>query len=484
MKKIIQTFFISLITFTTYSQSYTRSNPGCFVYNEQPVLKQADELDDGNSIIKLPAVDNATALAISSAKVSEQPQTATPSPFTILCPGNLNVATDAGQCRASVNFAATTTGTLTPTIVYTTGTTVITSPYNFPVGTTTVFATASNGVDPETTCSFTITVKDLEGPVITCPIIPPLCYNASGRYTIPLLNITDNCDVLSVVFTTIGATVRVGTSPDASGVFNTGRTSIAWLVGDANNLQSCNSTVIINKPIAFSLPDAKVLSEGVEPNTVYIGYAPAATITLKAQASGGDNILGYLWSTGATTPSISVSPTVATTYSVIITNGLGCTSIASKNINVVDIRCGHKLDKVQICNVPPGNPSNAKEKCISANGVAARLANGSYLGDCKPNTIKVAQTTKVPGAKNVNIVTLRTVPNPSSGQFTLYASSNNLNCTMNLKVFDNTGRALEIRKVRANETIQIGASYLPGIYFAELTEGRQRVTVKLIKQPN
>jgi hypothetical protein len=54
---------------------------------------------------------------------------------------------------------------LPATIVYTlAGNTVITSPHVFPVGTTTVTATASNTCK-EVSCTFTVTVNDTEKPV-------------------------------------------------------------------------------------------------------------------------------------------------------------------------------------------------------------------------------------------------------------------------------------------------------------------------------
>jgi hypothetical protein len=39
-------------------------------------------------------------------------------------------------------------------------------------------------------------------------------------------------------------------------------------------------------------------------------------------------------------------------------------------------------DKVTICHFPPGNPSNYQQISIDANGVAAHLAHGDFLGPC------------------------------------------------------------------------------------------------------
>jgi hypothetical protein len=76
----------------------------------------------------------------------------------ITCPANITTNPNLNGCKASVPFAATATGIPMSTITYRIGNTVITSPHVFSKGTTTVTATASNGVSPDATCSFTVTV--------------------------------------------------------------------------------------------------------------------------------------------------------------------------------------------------------------------------------------------------------------------------------------------------------------------------------------
>jgi hypothetical protein len=76
----------------------------------------------------------------------------------INCPPDMTVSANESGCKASVSFAATATGIPAPTISYSIGNKTITSPYVFPRGTTTVTATASNGVLPNATCTFTVTV--------------------------------------------------------------------------------------------------------------------------------------------------------------------------------------------------------------------------------------------------------------------------------------------------------------------------------------
>src|SRR5437773_2413175 len=77
---------------------------------------------------------------------------------TITCPANMTVSANQSGCKASVSFAATATGIPSPTISYSIGTKTITSPNVFSKGTTTVTATASNGILPNDTCTFNVTV--------------------------------------------------------------------------------------------------------------------------------------------------------------------------------------------------------------------------------------------------------------------------------------------------------------------------------------
>src|SRR5438477_2168182 len=77
---------------------------------------------------------------------------------TITCPANMTVNANQSGCNASVSFAATATGSPTPTITYNIGNQAITSPAVFAKGTTTVTATASNGISPNATCTVTVTV--------------------------------------------------------------------------------------------------------------------------------------------------------------------------------------------------------------------------------------------------------------------------------------------------------------------------------------
>jgi hypothetical protein len=153
---------------------------------------------------------------------------------------------------------------------------------------------------------------------------------------------------------------------------------------------------------------------------------------------------------------------------------------ASKTIFVVDVRCGNKLDKVQVCQVPPGNPSNAHGICISPNAVASHLDKGSYLGTCAGSSVTSSKGLEVEEV-HVDRLTIQAMSNPATVYFTLITKSNTSQ-PLQIKVFNALGNIIEVRSnVAANSALQLGQSYRPGIYYAEVVQGKERVMIKLMK---
>jgi autotransporter-associated beta strand protein len=107
---------------------------------------------------------------------------------TIVCPSINDLNTDLGLCTASVAFSSTTTGSPTPGVncvvsggplpIYT----PVTSPFNFPKGTTTVFCGATNALG-SASCTFTVTVLDNQGPVISLNGAASTSVCQGGTYT-------------------------------------------------------------------------------------------------------------------------------------------------------------------------------------------------------------------------------------------------------------------------------------------------------------
>ena len=157
----------------------------------------------------------------------------------ITCPSNFSVTNTPSQCGANVSFtginAATATGSSpSPTITY--------SPASgsfFPIGTTTVTATATNGCGTAS-CNFTVMVNDTENPTISCPSnISVNAASAAGavvNYTTPVG--TDNC--AGAVTTRIAGLASGSTFP-------IGTTTVTHTVTDASgNTEQCSFTVTVS----------------------------------------------------------------------------------------------------------------------------------------------------------------------------------------------------------------------------------------------
>jgi hypothetical protein len=233
---------------------------------------------------------------------------------------------------------------------------------------------------------------------------------------------------------------------------------------------------VVNTLPVVVIPDVNVLPAGTLPNTVYLGYAPASTITLVAGSATTN--LQYAWSNGGAGASITVSPVAGTLYSVTVTDANGCRSSVQKFIQVVDVRCGNKGDKVSVCKSTHGNAAN--EICVSSNAVPAHLSGGAMLGSCTSALTRMSITQKE--EKEVKQpFGLSASPNPATQEFQLQIQSGNQVDKAVLIVRDASGRRIEEIRVQPGQSLKIGSNYASGWYYVELLQGNERAVLKLIK---
>lgn len=316
--------------------------------------------------------------------------------------------------------------------------------------------------------------------VSSCPVVAPLCSTSSNSYSIPLFMATDDCDEVIYSYIVTGATERSGTTNDASGTFNAGTSTITWTATDNwGNSVSCQTTVVVNVSPTVTIPDAYALPSGVLANTVYIGYSPASSITLSAVASGGTPGYTYLWTSGSTTSTTTVSPLIATAYTVTITDANGCQASANKTVNVIDIRGGNKMDKVIICH---NSNSQFKTLVVDGNAVSTHLAHGDKLGNCNVQLSPAGRKTFTKEVASFNGLFVKVLPNPSAFDFTLMITVKSFTERITLSVVDIHGRVVEQKIFTAtNQPLKIGNNYRSGIYFVEVIQGKEKSIIKLIK---
>jgi uncharacterized repeat protein (TIGR01451 family) len=167
---------------------------------------------------------------------------------TISCPGNITANNDPGICGAVVTYTAPVGSDNCPgaTTAQTAG---LPSGSTFPVGTTTNTFEVTDASGNKTSCSFTVTVNDVENPVISCPAsqtLEPTCPSGAVATWVEPVG-TDNCP---------GAvTTRTGPAPGS--VFPIGSTTVTYTVNDAHgHSASCSFTVTV-KTVAQTITDLK-----------------------------------------------------------------------------------------------------------------------------------------------------------------------------------------------------------------------------------
>ncbi len=213
-------------------------------------------------------------------------------PPQIACPPTVTTNTAPGLCLQSVAFSATVnSGIPQPTVTYKLAGLPIASPYVFPEGTNTVVVTATNGVPPDATCSFTVVVRDNEAPTVTCPTNVTVMAAGACPVTVNFnANAADNCSLASLnvnppsgsAFSVGDTSVRV-TATDASGNTNTCSFLVTVVAGPAPKLtllRGNNQNVVLSWAASNACYRLQYVSSFVHPpaSNAWINYSgPLAT---------------------------------------------------------------------------------------------------------------------------------------------------------------------------------------------------------------
>jgi len=209
----------------------------------------------------------------------------------VACPSNVTTNTAPGLCTQRVAFSATVnTGIPQPMLTYKLAGLPIASPYVFPAGTNTVVVTATNGVPPDATCSFTVVVRDNEAPTVTCPT--NVTVTAAGACPVTVnfdANVADNCSLASLNLNppsgsdfSVGETsVRV-TATDAAGNTNTCSFLVTVLPGPAPTLtllRDNSQNVVLSWPASNGCYELQYVSSFVHPpaSNAWLTYSGPVT---------------------------------------------------------------------------------------------------------------------------------------------------------------------------------------------------------------
>lgn len=264
-----------------------------------------------------------------------------------LCSGTSTVLTANGATTYSWNTGASTqTINVSPagTTVYTvTGTTSGCSASN--TGTVNITTTPTITVNSATLCSGTSTVLSASGATSyswstgattqTISASP----GATTVYTVTGTNSGCSSTNTGTVVINTNPTLTVNSPTTCSGVATTlsasGATSYSWSTGATT--QSISVSPVSNT--VYTVTGTTSGCSGTSTSTVTINSALVVTINSPTLCSGGSTVLtaggatNYTWSTGATTSTISVSPSSTSVYTVT-GEASGCLGTGSSTVSV------------------------------------------------------------------------------------------------------------------------------------------------------
>lgn len=253
-----------------------------------------------------------------------------------------------------------------------------------------------------------------------CPVI------GSGTYTFSV-NVVPSPNVLNA-----GAdqTICLGESATLTATSNPPALSYTWT--PVSSLNTSNGATVVASPLTTTsyevfaaFPDGCDLTD-----VVIVEVAPDPVISItplnpfncanqnNTLSASATNAASYLWAPGGfTTPTINVTPSATTTYTVTVTSPFGCESQASTTINIAQ-------PTGNVCNVlyvtPSGLPSASGTRndpmdletamtVGACNGTVIKMAIGDYVTDSTINRVTSYLTLEGGFDNNVNWEKVSTV---------------------------------------------------------------------------
>jgi len=208
-----------------------------------------------------------------------------------------------------------------------------------------------------------------------------------------------------------GQNTTITASGGGSYTWNTGSSSASITVSPTNT--TTYIVTVTNTAGCTATANTTITVNNISPPSLTApSICPGQNVSLNA----GSGYIQYLWSTGAASQTITVSPTVNTTYSVTVTNVAGCTASASV---LVTINSG----------IVPPNPVSTT---ICSGGSATLNAGSGYAtyswssgGSGQTVTISPASTTtytvtvsNIQGCTSTGTATVTVLTLPNAGTIT------------------------------------------------------------------
>jgi gliding motility-associated-like protein len=316
-----------VVTGGTTPYSYAWTGPGLFTSNQPNISGLAA------GTYEITVTDDFSCTAVETVELTTFPDVTLPE---ITCPDPISVNNDAGICGAEVTYVAP-VGTDNCPGASTTMLQGLAGGSIFPVGTTLVEYEVEDLAGNTASCSFNVTVIDIELPTITCPepvntvadMNECTVDGASVNLATPVTG--DNCGVATV-------------SNNAPAIYPVGTTIVTWTVVDVNGRENtCQQQVVVadtQAPIISSCgvignldvdADAGVCTYTHSGNTWdVVATDNCTTITVEAELTGATVLSGL-----TTLDGVTFNPGV-TTVTWTVTDAAMNVSTCNFTITILD----------------------------------------------------------------------------------------------------------------------------------------------------
>jgi hypothetical protein len=247
-----------------------------------------------------------------------------------------------------------------------------------------------------------------------------------GTYTVTVLNgygcgatvshaVTENLKPVSTI---------EGIRTFCAGTFTT-LTATGGVLYEWNTGNSSNSITISNAGIyTVTVTNQYGCTATATANTFHIPSPEIAIIGPASICSGNETTLSvpdvyssYLWNTGSTQSSITVSPTTAATYSVTITNAENCSAVFSLQMGVRPSPTTSLSDNV--CQGEPYNRYGFNLPVQDSAGIFTHTRIYTTPYDCD-STVTLTLTVKPKPVFTGNISGLQSIARPGNYPYTIY----------------------------------------------------------------
>ena len=356
------------------SVSLSSTGPGPFVWTASSGSNPASAANvtvtpsSTTSYTVVSGVGTCTAQAVATVSISATPSISITPSLTSICAGQSAVLSSSGSApflwtaSSGANPASAATVTVTPSV--TTSYTVLSG-----AGTCTATAVATVSITSIPVVSITPSLSSIcasQSAVLTSIGSAPFTWIASSgtnpasaatvtvsplvTTTYTVLSGTGACTAQAVATVSVGATPTINITPSSTTICLGASTSLSvsgggpftWTASSGLNPSSAaNVTVTPNTTTTYTVlsgtgacTTTAIATVSISP-TLSINITPANTIicsgantTLSSSGTGP-----FVWSTGATTSSITVTPTTTTSYTVLSGTG-ACTAQAVASVSV------------------------------------------------------------------------------------------------------------------------------------------------------